>query len=154
MEKALLDKLRYQTNLKYKNYTNDQLDNIINEKLEKLGLNINSFNDLSSLQNTLLNLINIRNSLNSGISLSTEDDHNIDNEIITPIIDNVNHINIPSPNPIIINSLPDKLISKNLMLSQFIIDLINSINVTNVSDDNQLLQILLDCNNYLLYNKE
>lgn len=154
MEKALLDKLRYQTNSKYKNYSNDQLDNIINEKLEKLGLNINLFNDLSSLQITLLNLINIRNSLNSGISLSSEDDNNIDNEIITPIIDNVNHISIPSPNPIIINSLPDKLISKNLMLSQFIIDLINSINVTNVSDDNQLLQILLDCNNYLLYNKE
>jgi hypothetical protein len=43
-----------------------------------------------------------------------------------------------------------KLLGKNLMLSNFVTDLINSINSTSISNDEKLLEMLLDCGNYNL----
>lgn len=42
----------------------------------------------------------------------------------------------------------NKTVSKNLMLADFITDLISSINTANYSQDEQLLNILLDCSDY------
>lgn len=50
-----------------------------------------------------------------------------------------------------------RIIGKNLMLGHFITDLITALNCTNISNDDRLLEILMDCGDYsdydLLYEK-
>lgn len=126
-----------------KNYdlTKKKTDNInqLSDNLKKLNeLKISNKIKLTKIQE----LLDIQNNLNNNNNSNNNSNEN--SEITNEELEDV-------------KTKYKRIIGKNLMLGHFITDLITALNCTNISNDDRLLEILMDCGDYsdydLLYEK-